>query len=95
MKKKRWIVVLCIVFLAVCGGLGYGAYYWYHATKEPTIAFGSFPVNGDFIKSKEGRATYNGTTWRGTFQSIEPGQGYIFKSASTETRTFTFPTGSK
>lgn len=37
MKKKRWIVVLCIVLLAVCGGLGYGAYYWYHATKEPAV----------------------------------------------------------
>ena len=37
MKKKVRITILCIVLLAVCGGLGYGAYYWYHATKKPTV----------------------------------------------------------
>lgn len=37
MKKKVRIAILCTILLAVCGGLGYGAYYWYHATKEPTV----------------------------------------------------------
>ena len=54
-------------------------------------AFSTFPVNGDIIKSKEGRATYNGTMWRGTLSTLEPGQGYIYKSNATSVRTFTFP----
>ena len=55
-------------------------------------AFGTFPVENDIIKSKEGSATYNGSYWRGTFQNLEPGQGYIYKSASQENRTFSFGT---
>ena len=54
-------------------------------------AFGIFPIIDDIIKSKEGRATYIGTMWRGTFQNLEPGQGYIYKSAAEEDRTFSFP----
>jgi len=58
--------------------------------------FTGFAVSGDVIKSKEnGIATYNGTQWRGTFNTLVPGQGYIYKSSATEDRTFTFPTGTK
>ena len=57
-----------------------------------TDVFGTFPVTGDVIKSKEGRATYNGTMWRGTLQNLEPGQGYIYNSAAQENRTFSFGT---
>ena len=58
--------------------------------------FTGFAVSGDVIKSKEnGIATYNGTQWRGTFNTLVPGQGYIYKSAATGTRTFTFPTSAK
>ena len=37
MKKKVRIAILCTILLAVCGGLGYGIFYWYHATKKPTV----------------------------------------------------------
>ena len=59
-------------------------------SKSLNEAFGSFPVNGDIIKAKNGNASYNGSFWRGTFSTLEPGQGYIYKSASGETRTLTF-----
>ena len=37
MKKKVLITIACVIFLAVCGGLIYGIFYWYHATKKPTV----------------------------------------------------------
>ena len=58
--------------------------------------FNGFAVSGDMVKSKDnGTATYNGTQWRGTLNMLVPGQGYIYKSAATGTRTFTFPTSKK
>ena len=48
--------------------------------------FGTFPVNNDIVKSKEQSAVFNGTSWRGTLNNIEPGEGYIYKSASNENR---------
>ena len=59
-------------------------------------AFGSFPVLGDMIKYKTGSsATYIGSMWRGNLNTLEPGQGYIYQSASEVNRTFTFGTNSK
>jgi len=55
-------------------------------------AFAGFAVSGDVVKSKEnGIATYNGSQWRGTLNTLVPGQGYIYKSNSNEVRTFIFP----
>ena len=48
------------------------------------------PENGDVIKGKQGYATFNGTTWRGTMTTLEPGQGYIYQSKSTDDKTFTY-----
>ena len=59
-------------------------------------AFSGFAVAGDVVKSKDnGIATYNGTTWRGTLNTLVPGQGYIYKSAATENKTFIFPATAK
>ena len=52
--------------------------------------FGTFPIDGDIVKSRTSSTTYNGTTWRGALKMLEPSQGYIYKSASNESRTFTF-----
>lgn len=55
-------------------------------------AFANFAVSGDVIISFDGpSATYNGSTWRGTLKTLEPGQGYIYQSAVTDNRTFIFP----
>ena len=58
-------------------------------------AFVGFVVAGDMVKSKNGVATYNGTSWRGSLNTLEPGQGYIFNSNVQGDRTFTFPIGTK
>ena len=55
-------------------------------------AFDGFAVNGDIVKSKEGFATFNGSLWRGSLQNLEPGHGYIYKSASATNRTLSFGT---
>ena len=46
------------------------------------------------IKSQNGYAIYNGTSWEtDDLEAFEPGQGYIYKSNATGTKTFTFPAG--
>jgi hypothetical protein len=55
-------------------------------------AFAGFAVSGDMIGSQNGNATYNGSTWRGNLSTLEPGQGYIYKSSVQDDRTFTFGT---
>ncbi len=65
----------------------------FNESKTLGEAFGTFPVNGDIVKSKDGSASYNGTMWRSnSLTELQPGQGYIYKSASGEDRTFTFGT---
>ena len=59
-------------------------------------AFAGFqPAPQDVVKSKDGTATYNGTTWKGNINKLEPGQGYIYKSKATESKTLTFPSNKK
>ena len=56
-------------------------------------AFDGFnPVSGDIVKSQRGSSVYNGSTWVGTVDTLEPGQGYLYYSKATEVKTFTFPT---
>ena len=57
-------------------------------------AFAGFAVSGDMVRSKDGSATYT-NQWRGTLNTLVPGKGYIYKSAATGNRTFTFPAGAK
>ena len=53
-----------------------------------TNAFAGFAINGDIVKSKDAFSTYNGSIWRGTLKTLTPGNGYIYKSATTDERTF-------
>jgi len=36
------------------------------------------PHKGDLIKYMVGSASYNGTTWEGSLQNLEPGAGYMY-----------------
>ena len=55
-------------------------------------AFSGFAVSGDQVKSmNDGQTTYSGNRWRGAFTTLVPGNGYIYNSAASETRTFVFP----
>ena len=53
-------------------------------------AFGSFPVEGDMVKSEGNSATYTGGVWRPAFD-LEPGKGYIYQSNAPQNRVFTYP----
>ena len=53
-------------------------------------AFAGFAVSGDMITSKTQYASYTGTRWRGTLTTLEPGKGYVYKSATTGDRVFVF-----
>ena len=46
---------------------------------------------GDLVKSKTSMAMYTGNSWVGTLNSLEPGQGYMYKSNATSSKTFTYP----
>jgi hypothetical protein len=76
--------------VTICNG-----YNWigYQLSEEMSLtdAFAGFAVNGDQIMSKTGSASYNRNRWTGSLTTLEPGKGYIYKSASSEDRTFTYP----
>ena len=58
-------------------------------------AFGTFPINGDVVKSSNNSAVYRNGQWRGQLEELQLGQGYIYKSAASGDRTFIFPTSAK
>ena len=60
-----------------------------------TEVFTGFVINGDMVTSQdEGSSTYT-NRWRGSLDALQSGKGYMYKSAATEDRTFTFPINAK
>ena len=61
-------------------------------------AFAGFPTSGDIVKTKVGQAQWNSNAgrWIGGIANtpLQPGQGYIYNSKATETRTYTYPSPS-
>ena len=45
-------------------------------------------TTGDYIIGQDGFAEYDGTEWVGTLEGLKPGQGYLFKSATSAAITF-------
>ena len=61
-----------------------------------TEAFAGFAQNGDKIHNQASSATYNRGRWQGsTLTELHPGEGYIYKSAASGSRTLVFPVSSK
>ena len=60
-----------------------------------TDAFAGFVISGDMVTSQDGGSSTYTNRWRGTLETLEPGKGYMYKSAATEDRTFTFPANAK
>ena len=54
-----------------------------------------FIVNDDQLKSQTTSTQVKRGNWNGQLTILEPGKGYIYKSAATEARTFTFPSCKK
>ena len=67
----------------------------YSESMSVTNFFGSFPINNDVVKSKLQNTRYSNGRWAGQLNTLVPGQGYIYNSAATGDRTFTFPTSTK
>ena len=58
-----------------------------------TDAFTGFAINGDVVKGQNSSARRVGSRWVGGLTTLEPGEGYLYNSAASADRTFTFPTG--
>ena len=54
-------------------------------------AFSGFAVQGDIVSSQTASAVYSGSRWRGSLTTLEPGQGYLYQSASQSKRTHVYP----
>jgi hypothetical protein len=61
-------------------------------SKTPVEAIpAGFAVNGDIIKGMGGNIRYNNGSWRAQgISRLEPGQGYIYQSASSTPRVLSF-----
>ena len=58
--------------------------------KTLSEAFGTFPVDGDVVKSRDNSSVYRNGQWRGQLSGLEPGKGYIYESNTSGNRTFTY-----
>ncbi len=59
-------------------------------------AFAGFAQEGDKIKNTSAQIEYDPEWgWFGDFENLEPGQGYLYYSASSTPRTLVFNTGAK
>jgi hypothetical protein len=60
-----------------------------------TALFGFTPESDDVIKGRNGSASYvaDYNLWYGTLNTLEPGQGYMYKSNSGSVKTLTFQMG--
>ena len=67
--------------------------YPVQTSMEVNSALSDFsPAIGDIIKSKDsGVSMYTGSSWIGVLDSLQPGQGYMYYSNATGTKTFTYP----
>ena len=57
--------------------------------------FAGFAVNGDKVKSQNNTGQYQGGSWRGQLNTLEPGMGYMYISNTQGDRTLIFPTNNK
>jgi M6 family metalloprotease-like protein len=60
-------------------------------------AFDGFAQEGDIIRNSDGETPYDPEWggWFGDFETLEPGQGYMYYSADNTPRTLIFPSGAK
>ena len=49
------------------------------------------PEEGDMVKGLEGFSTYVNNRWRGTLNTITPGNGYLYLSQASRQKTFCYP----
>ena len=57
--------------------------------------FAGFAANGDKVKSQNSTGQYQGGSWRGNLNALEPGKGYVYISNTQGIRIFIFPINTK
>ena len=58
---------------------------------QSLTALGISPATGDKVVSQDGGfAIYNGTAWKGTLTSLQPGKGYVYYSTASQQKTLVF-----
>ena len=75
-----------------------GANWIAYPNAEPmliTPAFTGFVMANDYLKSQTDYSKFTRGKWTNEALELEPGQGYIYGSAQTDPRPFTFPTPAK
>ena len=77
--------------ITIAPGVNYIAYP-FNTNMTVANAFAGFGVNGDVVQSQLQNANFNGSRWIGQLRNLEPGKGYVYKSASTGTRVFNYST---
>ena len=59
---------------------------------SPNQAFSDLnPEKGDMVKNRTSFAEFNGQVWEGQLQEIKPGEGYLYHSRATQSKTFNYP----
>jgi hypothetical protein len=60
-------------------------------------AFANFAQEGDIIRNSDGETPYDPEWggWFGDFETLEPGQGYMYYSTNSTPRTLVFPSAAK
>ena len=76
--------------ISINSGVNWIAFFNNDSTSITETFAGINPVAGDMVKSANGSATFNGTSWRGALNTLEPGKGYIYISKDTQPKMFTF-----
>jgi hypothetical protein len=58
---------------------------------QSLTALGISPATGDKVVSQDGGfAIFNGTAWKGTLTSLQPGKGYVYYSTAFQQKTLVF-----
>ena len=80
--------------------IAYGANWIAYPLSESMSVINAFSgfnaIKDDVVKSQSnGQAKKTATSWMGQLKNLEPGNGYIYYSKSTETKTLIFPSSKK
>ena len=66
----------------------------YYEEVEIVVALADFEAEeGDMIECQNGYAEYDGEEWFGDLETFEPGQGYIYYSNGSASKTLVYQTG--
>ena len=80
--------------VTLCNGWNWIGFPVQQGVSVSTALSGLVPEPNDIIKGRNGYASYYSADgysgWYGTINTLEPGQGYMYKSNSNSLKTFTF-----